>query len=95
LALSDVGSMVSTVLADPGVVTWFLGIGIFCAVLPYLAYNRGLQRMETGRAAILATSEVLVAGALGIIVYGEPSNALKLIGMALVLAAVVVVNLKA
>lgn len=95
LALSDVSSMVSTVLADLDVVPWFLGIGIFCAVLPYLAYNRGLQRMEAGRAAILATSEVLVAGALGIVVYGEPSNALKLIGMALILVSVVVVNLKA
>ena len=95
LALSDVSSMVSTVLADPDVVPWFLGIGIFCAVLPYLAYNRGLQRMEAGRAAILATSEVLVAGALGIVVYGEPSNVLKLIGMALILVSVVVVNLKA
>ena len=51
--------------------------------------------MEAGRAAILATSEVLVAGALGIVVYGEPSNVLKLIGMALILVSVVVVNLKA
>ncbi|MBQ9068784.1 MAG: EamA family transporter [Eggerthellaceae bacterium] len=90
--LSDVGSMARTISADPTLIVWFIGIGIFCALLPYLFYNWALARMEASRAAILATSEVLVAGALGIFAYGESAGVLKLVGMALIFAAVIVLN---
>lgn len=92
LALSDVGSMASIVQADPSMLLWFLGIGTFCAVLPYFAYNWGLQRMDASRAAIMVTDEVLVAGALGILAYGDSVTVPKLAGMALIFFAVIVLN---
>lgn len=49
--------------------------------------------MSNSRAAILATIEPLVGALLGILAYGEPANSMKLIGMALIFAAVIVLNL--
>jgi len=95
LLLSDVPQMVHIVSADLGLLGWFVGIGVFCAILPYLSYNWALAHMEASRAAILAASEVLVAGALGIFAYGESTDPLKLAGMALIFFAVIVLNTKA
>ncbi len=93
LVLSDVGSMTRILTTDPALAIWFVGIGLFCALLPYLSYNWALAHMEASRASILATTEVLVAGALGIFAYGESAGPLKLAGMALIFAAVVVLNI--
>ena len=58
-----------------------------------LLYTWGLSRMSNGRAAILATIEPLVGALIGILLYGEPANPMKLAGMALIFGSVVVLNL--
>ena len=60
--------------------------------LPYLLYTWGLQRMDSGRAAILVAVEPLVGAVLGMTAYGEPHGPMKLLGIALILAAVLVLN---
>lgn len=70
-----------------------LGIGGLCAVIPYLLYNRGLQEVEATQASILATVEPLVAACVGIICFGEPVTWQKMLGIALILTSVVILNL--
>ena len=91
--LGDPVHTVATALADPSLWVWYLGLGVFCTIAPYLLYTTGLKYLETSRAAILATVEPLVASLLGIFAYGESTGILKLAGMALILLAVVLVNL--
>lgn len=77
--------------------TWLytLGIGVLCCVLPFVLYTRGLQGIETGKAAILATVEPAVAALFSVALYHEPLSADKLAGILLILAAIVLLNVPA
>lgn len=66
--------------------------GLFTAVLPFLCYTLGLQRMEASRAAILATVEPLVATLLGVFLFSETLSLSSALGILLILAAVVLLN---
>lgn len=86
--------IVRTVCAQPELILWCVGIGILCTVLPYFFYTWGLQRMESGRAAILVAIEPLVGAVLGMTVYHESHGLVKLAGIGLILGAILVVNCK-
>jgi len=71
-----------------------LGLGTLCCVLPYILYTKGLERVEAGRAAIVATIEPVVAAVIGAVVFREPFTAAKIAGILLVLGAIVILNIK-
>ena len=54
--------------------------------LAFGLYTVGLRRLDAGQAAIVATVEPVVAGALGVVLLGEALTAPKLAGAFLVLA---------
>ena len=91
-AMGNPAHTVEIAAANPTLIAPYLGIGVFCTIVPYLLYTTGLKHLETSRAAILATVEPLVGSLLGIFAYGESTGALKLLGMTCILAAVVLVN---
>ena len=64
------------------------------AVIPFSAYTAGLKSVEPSKAAILATVEPMVATILGAIVFAEPITVTSGIGIALIFASVVILNLK-
>ncbi len=68
--------------------------GLVTAVIPFLAYTLGLRTVEASKAGILATIEPLVATLVGIIVFSEPLTLISGMGMALILAAVILLNRK-
>lgn len=70
-----------------------LGLGLICAVFPYVLYTQGLQYVEAGQASILATIEPCVAAIVGVVVFAEPLTWDKLLGIGLVVGAVVALNL--
>ncbi len=90
LPMGDVRGIVSAVAAEPVLLWSCLAIGVVSTALPYVLYTWGLQRMDSSRAAILAASEPLVGAVLGMLAYGEPHGLLKLLGIAFILAAIVV-----
>ena len=69
-----------------------LGMGLLCCALPYHLYTAGLKDAEPGRAAILATLEPFVAAGLGILLFHEEVTPYKLLGMAAILGAVLLLN---
>ena len=75
-------------------VCWLIAVGIFTSALPYLLYTAGLVRVESGRASVIASIEPIVAALIGTFILGEEMNVVKVIGIALVFAAVVCVNIK-
>ncbi|MBR6707157.1 MAG: EamA family transporter [Clostridia bacterium] len=64
------------------------------AVVPFLFYTLGLRTVEASRAGILATVEPMVATLVGIWVFSEPLTLPSALGIALILAAVVLLNRK-
>ena len=65
------------------------------AVIPFLAYTLGLRTVEASRAGILATIEPMVATLIGIAVFSEKLTVFSALGIILILAAVILLNIKA
>ena len=88
-------TLLETMRAAPaGTLAWLIpGTAVLTAVIPYLAYTKGLQGTEAGRAAILATVEPVVATLLGTLVFHEKLGLASVCGILLVLAAIVLLNL--
>ncbi len=76
-----------------GMVGFCLLTALVTAVVPFMAYTLGLRRVEASKAGILATVEPMVATLFGIFVFAEPLTFLSGLGVLLILAAVVVLNL--
>ncbi len=64
------------------------------AVIPFLTYTLGLNKVEASNAGIIATIEPLVATLVGIFVFREPLTYMSGCGIVLIIAAVVILNLK-
>ncbi|WP_394330746.1 DMT family transporter [Cesiribacter andamanensis] len=69
-----------------------LGLGFLSTMLAFLLYTRGLQVVESSRAAILATLEPVVAALTSILLFGETLSSWQFAGIGLVLAAVLLVQ---
>ena len=71
---------------------WIIGVSLVCTVIPYIAYTAGMKRIEVSKAAVIVTVEPLVGALLGILAYGEPAGILKIVGILLILASVVLLS---
>lgn len=71
-----------------------IGTGVVSCYLPYYLYTRGLEGMETGKASIMASLEPVVATLVGVFIFAQPLSFMNGCGVALVLAAIAVLNLK-
>lgn len=61
-------------------------LAVVHTALAFGLYTVGLKRLDAGQAAIVATVEPVVAGAIGVVLLGEKLTALKVVGALLVLA---------
>ena len=71
-----------------------LGTGVVSCYLPYLLYTYGLTGLETGRASVMASVEPVVATLVGIVFFRESLTPADALGAALVLSAVVLLNVQ-
>ena len=81
------------VLFAQQVILSVIGMGVFCTVLPFLLYTKGLSGMEAGRASLAATIEPIVAALVGIFYFNEQISLTEGIGMLLVLSSIIALNL--
>lgn len=72
---------------------WIIGIGLVTGFLPYIFYSKGLERMESSKASILASLEPVGGALFGIFVFKEYPSVLTVIGICLVLSAIVVLSM--
>ena len=91
LPFSGLGGKLS-LFCDLQVWGGILGIGFISCVLPNILYMRGLQNLEAGHAAILATIEPVVAAVVSFLFLGEAFTLQKVLGIVLILAAVPILN---
>ena len=80
-------------MMDTKVLFYSLGIAIFCTVLPFFFYTIGLEKIESGKASIIATVEPLVATLIGIVIYKENISISKIIGIVLIFLSIVILNI--
>ena len=69
-----------------------LGLVVVSTVLPYLLYTAGLARVESGKAAILACVEPVVAALVGVLVFHETMDLSTALGVGGILAAVLLLR---
>ncbi|MCH5202528.1 MAG: EamA family transporter [Oscillospiraceae bacterium] len=94
IPLTDFSAIGKVVFASAPDFGFSVLMSIITTVAPYLTYTLGLKYTENTQAAILASVEPLVATIFGILVYDEKLTVMPFMGMALVLSAVVMCNLK-
>ncbi len=87
----DLGEL-RAVLADGKLLLVALGLVVISTVLPYLLYTKGLARVESGKASIMASLEPVVASFVGILVFGEPVSAAVFLGLGCILGCVYVLR---
>ncbi|RBW68532.1 DMT family transporter [Bacillus taeanensis] len=75
---------------------WFyiIGLGFLSTMLPFLLYTKGLNTIESSRASIIATIEPVVAALIGFMVFHEKLNLWQYMGVAFVIAAVIITSKK-
>ena len=81
-----------TALAQPSMALTAVCLVVFSTVMPYILYTRGLARVESGKAAIMASLEPVVASLAGVLVFGEPMGLTTLAGILCVLAGVYILR---
>ena len=93
LFISKPVETVSTSVHNPQAVLWCLGIGIVSTVLPYFFYTKGLDNLESGKAAILVAVEPLVGAVIGMVFLNESHSVLKITGVFLIVLSIVLLNI--
>ena len=90
--IGDLPGIARCVSASPDIIPLGIGLGLIATVIPYFLYTWGLERMESGKAAILVAIEPVVGAIIGMTMYGESHNIEKIIGIVLVITAIVLLN---
>ena len=72
----------------PAMLLLALGLVVVSTVLPYIFYTRGLARVDSGRAAILASVEPVVAALVGVLAFHEPMTPGTGLGLACICVTV-------
>ncbi|GAB3068385.1 DMT family transporter [Virgibacillus ainsalahensis] len=78
---------------DPAVLFFVFGLGFLPTAFAYIIYTYGLQQTEASKASILTTVEPVVATFVGIFIFQEDFTFIQMIGMALIIGAVIIIQI--
>ena len=81
-------------LANPEVLFYVFGLGLFPTAIAYIVYTYGLNKTEASKASILTTIEPVVAILIGIFIFKELFTFVQMIGMSLIIGAVILMQIK-
>lgn len=65
---------------------------VITLAMPYVLYSLGLQYMESSRASIIASFEVVAASLIGVVFFHEHLDLLNLVGIICVVAALILLQ---
>lgn len=92
---ADVSAISASILTKPLNCVIMLLSGLVTAVLPYLFYTMGLERIESGKAAVVAAIEPVVAVILGWAIFSDDLSIVQYFGIFLVILSIAIQNIKA
>ncbi|MBE6528043.1 MAG: DMT family transporter [Thermoplasmata archaeon] len=67
-------------------------LGLFLTLAPFWLFNYSLEKIEAGKASIISFVEPLVASIIGFSIYGEILTVEAMIGMAMIMLALIIIN---
>lgn len=76
----------------PMLFVYSCGIAIPCAAIAYVLYTAGLEYVEAGEAAMLATMEAVVAALVSVFLFGEPMTGWIFLGILLIIGGICIMN---
>ncbi len=85
-------SVLLRALTTPALLFWLVMLGLIPTLGGGLAFNLGLRRVPASSASVVATLEPVIAAALGWAVWGEGMEWPQILGAALVLSAVILLQ---
>lgn len=81
-----------TALSVPKTALLALCLVTISTVLPYLLYTKGLSKLDSGKASILASTEPVVAAFTGILAFGEPLSLSVLLGLVCIIVSIYILR---
>lgn len=87
IPITDIPEMGNLLKVPGGLINAVL-LCLLSTVAPFLLYTKGLSKLETSKASIIATLEPIVATVVGVLLFAEPLTGAKIIGILLVIWAV-------
>lgn len=91
--LSHPADLFSLAVSDFSLTGTILLLGLVCTLLPFLLYTRGLSRMDSGKASVLAFAEPLTATLMGVVAFGEVPDGFGWLGVILLFGALVLLQM--
>lgn len=92
IPFSGMSTLVPVVRANPMTLIVALILSLVTGVTAQYAFSEGLNRIESGKAAIYGATEPVVGALVGILIFHEESNFMKIAGIAMVVAAIVIIG---
>ena len=92
IPLSGFSNLTASCRANPKILPVIVLMCLVTAVLAQFFFSVGLRLIESGKAAIYGASEPIVGTLVGIFVFHEESNFLKIAGIVMVIAAILIIG---
>lgn len=92
IPFSGMSTLVPIVRADPMTLVIAVILCLVTGVGAQYFFASGLNMVESGKAAIYGASEPIVGALVGILIFHEESNFLKIVGIAMVVAAIIIIG---
>lgn len=82
-----------SLLGEPAVLFYAIGLGFLPTAFAYIIYTYGLNRTEASKASILTTVEPVVATIIGVFIFHEAFSPVQMLGMACIIGAVFIIQI--
>lgn len=69
-------------------------LGLFCSAFPSLLYSKGMTCVESSKASMIATVELIVSAILGVFVFHDALSLDQAAGIMLILGAVIILSIQ-
>lgn len=86
------GEVIGLMAGRPTLLIHALLLGVLCTLTPFVLYTKGLSGIESGKAAVVAYAEPVVATLTGAVVFGEQITWEKAGGVLLVMSAIILLS---
>ncbi|MCB6202857.1 DMT family transporter [Extibacter muris] len=94
LVIAEPVSMVKIIAANTEKMPVTVIGSVITLALPYICYSAALKYIESSKASIIASFEVVAASLFGVFLYHEPLDLFNIVGIVCVVAALVILQLK-
>lgn len=88
LPLANIPDMAEKISASPTALIITALMAVVVTVLPYLCYTAGLDRIESGKASVIASVEPVMATVVGAVIFHEGLTLSAAAGIVLVVASI-------